>query len=263
MSSEPTPSQRQRAEMARGPVTPSPKKRSRSPTSSQATPSRRLADIEAALAEDAGRQRRLADIEASIGSTSQVHRAPQTVYESDDDDVFHSTISSPPRSTHYHIHLPSDGPSSPKRAKFDGNGNRSGSMLMTPPRSDGRELRGGFIGGPPESPSNGKRKEREGEGGDTSLWQRIMDDQEHPFHERAALLRGASQSVSHQAIPSSPQSTVIASNGTPESIKTLISDLSSALPSYIAKLERKQMASEKSSEAKARKIEELDRENSM
>ena len=107
-------------------------------------------------------------------------------------------------------------------------------MLMTPPRSDGRELRGGFIGGPPESPSNGKRKEREGEGGDTSLWQSIMDDQEHPFHERAALLRGASQSVSHQAFPSSPQSTVIASNGTPESIKTLISDLSSALPSYIA-----------------------------
>jgi hypothetical protein len=130
---------------------------------------------------------------------------------------------------------------------------------MTPPGSDRGEFRGAYLGVPPESPSIGKRKEREGEEGELSQFQRIMRDPDHSFHERAASLKSASQSVSHQTSPS--QNPVVLSNTTPETIKTLISDLSSTLPPYIAKLERKQIASEKSSEAKARKIEELEREN--
>jgi hypothetical protein len=226
---------------------------------------KRLADIEAALAKPRIEKRqRLADIEAGLASTSQIS-PPQTVNESDDDDVFYSTVSSPPRSTHYHIHLPpADTPRSPKRPRLERNENMNGSMLMTPPRTDGSELRGAFIGdAPPESPSLGKRKESERDRGEISQWQSIMDDQDHPFHGRAALLRGASESASHQTLSSSSQNTVAASPATPQSIKGLISDLSSTLPSYISKLERKQLASEKSNEAKARKIEELERENNL
>jgi hypothetical protein len=267
MSSEPLPSQRQRADIARGLVTPSPKKRSRSPTSSQMTPSqKRLADIQAALGEPevgAGKQNGLATIEGGITSTSQVHPPPQIVDESDDDDVFHSAVSATPHSAHLHIHFASpEAPRTPKRQKLDQEG--SSSLLMTPWRSDGIESRNGFMTNPPESPSKGKRKERDGEGGETSQWQRIMADPDSPYHDRAASLRAASQYES-QTRPSSSQNTMdaAASNATPESIKALIGDLYATLPPYMAKLERKQIASERSSEVKAKKIEELQSENAM
>ena len=266
VSAEPTPSQRQRADIARGFMTPSPKKRSDSLTSQMTPSQRRLADIEASLAEaeaEAAKQKRMADIEAGIASTSLLHSPTQTADGSDDSDVFHSAVSSSPRSTHYHIHLPPDTPKSPKRPRLEQDVSGNNSMLMTPPGSDRGEFRGAYLGAPPESPSIGKRKEREDEEGELSQFQRIMRDPDHSFHERAASLKSASQSVSHQALPSPSQNPVVLSNTTPETIKTLISDLSSTLPPYIAKLERKQIASEKSSEAKARKIEELERENTL
>lgn len=266
MPSQPTPSQRQRADIARGSMTPSPKKRSQSPGSSQMTPSqKRLADIEAALGEsgvDPGKQKRLADIEAGLESASQVHPPPQTVSGSDDDDVFYSTVSpSESRSTHVHIHIPPpDAPRTPKRQRLDRDASSNSSLLMTPPRTDGRELRNVFTDCSPESPLKRKRKEMEDDEGEMSQWQKIMGDHDSPYHERAAALRGASQSGSFQTVPTSSQTTDVPSKATPESIKTLISDLSSTLPAYIAKLERRQFASEKSNEAKARKIEELQKE---
>jgi len=227
------------------------------------TPSqKRLVDIQAALGESevgAGKQNVLAAIEGGITSNSQVHPPPQIVDELDDDDVFHSAVSATPHSTHLHIHFASpEAPRTPKRQKLDQEG--SSSLLMTPRRSGGIEFRNGFMTDPPESPSKGKRKERDGEGGETSQWQRIMADPDSPYHDRAASLRAASQTG-----PSSSQNTMdaAASNATPESIKALISDLYATLPPYMAKLERKQIASERSSEVKARKIEELQSENAM
>ena len=262
----PSPSQRQRADAARGSMTPSPTKQNHASISAQTTPSRRLADIEAALATskgDAGKEKRLADIETGIASTSEPegYPAPQTVDGSDDEDVFHSAVSSSPRSTHYHIHLPAqvETPRSPKRPRLGHGMNGNSSMLMTPPRSTGNDSRDAYMGAPPESPSIGKRKEREEEG-ELSQFQRIMRDPDHSFHERSASLKSASQFVSHQASPLFSQNTVISSDMTPESIKKLMDDVTSILPAYVAKLERKQVASEKSSEAKMRKIEELEKE---
>lgn len=229
---------------------------------------KRLADIEAAVGRrtpsDTGRQQRMADIESAIGSTSQIYSPPQATTELDDDeDVFHSTVSSPPHSTHYHIHLPPpDMPRTPKRPRLEHDGSRNNNIFMTSPRSDGSELKGPSTDVPPESPSLGKRKEREGEESGVSQWQSIMRDQEHPYHERAASLRGAIQSASPQAVPSS-QNTVVPSNLTPEAVKGLIDNVSHTLPSYFAKLERKQLATEKSNEAKVRRIEELESENAM
>ena len=92
-----------------------------------------------------------------------------------------------------------------------------------------------------------------------SQWQRIQADEENPFHERAASLHGLSASTSLPS-PSHPLPTT---TGTPESIKTLLSDLTTTLPAYITKLERKLVAAEKSSEAKLKKIGELERDNGM
>ena len=47
---------------------------------------------------------------------------------------------------------------------------------------------------------------------------------------------------------------------TPDSIKTLLSGMSTVLPAYIAKLERKQVAMEKSDSFKVQKIRGLEEE---
>jgi len=259
----PSPSQRQRAEIARGSMTPSPTKQTHASTP-QTTPSRRFADIEAALAMskgDAEKEKQLADIETGIMSTSQSEAyAPlQTADGSDDEDVFLSAVSSSSRSTHYHIHLP-ETPRSPKRPRLGHGMNGNNGMLMTPPRSTGHDCRDVYMGAPPESPSIGKRKEREDEEGELSQFQRIMRDPDHSFHERAASLNNASQFPSHQASPSSSQDPVVPSSITSELVKKLMSDVTTIFPAYIAKLERKQVASEKSNEAKMRKIEELEKD---
>lgn len=139
-------------------------------------------------------------------------------------------------------------------------------MLMTPPRTDSIESRTGFAAVGAESPSKGKGKQREGEAGSISQWQKIQADENNPFHERAASLRGLGLSSSTStplATPIRPQLSLPITTATPESIKSLLSDLSTTLPSYVAKLERKQVAAEKSNEAKVKKIEELEKENGM
>lgn len=130
-------------------------------------------------------------------------------------------------------------------------------MLMTPPRTERPEAWNGRPVSPPVSPLRGKGKERDEETG-MSQWDRIQADQENPFHERVASLRGLSQPASTLQSPSSSFSKPSA---TPESIQILLGDLTSTLPAYIAKLERKQVATEKSNEAKLKKIEDLEREN--
>jgi hypothetical protein len=133
-------------------------------------------------------------------------------------------------------------------------------MLMTPPRTDRTDVWNGFTVGPPESPLKGKGKERDDET-IMSQYQRIQADEDNPFHERAASLRELSRTTS-ASLPS-PSHSLPTTTGTPESIQTLLSDLTSTLPAYIAKLERKQVAGEKSNEVKLKKIEELERDNGM
>lgn len=111
-----------------------------------------------------------------------------------------------------------DTPREPKRMR--------GYMPMTPPRdADGGHREGGGRGGAfPETPSKSKGKGRECAG---------MDDAENPFHA-----------------PTSPP-------GPDESqLPSVIAGVH-LLPAYIAKLQRQKVAAERSSEAKERRIEEL------
>lgn len=133
-------------------------------------------------------------------------------------------------------------------------------MLMTPPGTDRTEGWNGFAVGPPESPLKGKGKDRDDEPS-MSQWQGTQANEDNPSHERAASLRGRSHTTS-ASFPS-PSHSLPTTTETPESIKTLLSDLTSTLPAYIAKLERKQIASEKSNEAKLRKIGELETDNGL
>lgn len=232
--------------MARGSSTPSPQKRLRSPGAS----ARRLANIEAALSLGGGSS---LTTQKPLGQASGSHVDSLPLFDVGDqsEDDFFTASSSPPR----HI-ADQDADESPrKKPRLDSDGSGSGSggyMLMTPPRSDGNILRTGFTSSQPESPTKGKGK-------DTSQWEKIKADKSNPFHECASSLRSASQdpSTSQTVLPTSAS----VSNMTPESIKTLMSDLSTALPAYIAKLERKQVAMEKSDLFKRKKIGELEEEN--
>lgn len=240
------PSQRQRSEVARGLSTPSPQKRHRSPGAS----SRRLAAIEFALSQ--GGPSSQATQKPLGPSLSQTHpdSLPQFDMGDESEDDFYTTSSSPPR----HI-ADLDGDESPrKKRRLDGDeyGSGGGYMLRTPPRSDGNMARIGMTVAQPESPTKGK-------GMEMSEWEKIQADQSNPFHERASSLRGAIQSI-----PCSPQgapTSTSASTMTPESIKTLMNDFSTVLPAYIAKLERKQGAVEKSDNFKQKRIRELEDEN--
>jgi len=214
----------------------------------------------------------------------------------DYDDVFLSTppSSQPSRRPQYRV---IDVPPDPSGTWMKGGiqdadedrGNQSRSIL-TPPESfqrlgnsfavDGRESY------TPITPTKDKGKARAHNMG-TTPWQKIQDDpvcnvnisvawplkvflrfQEHPFHERASLLRDPFQTQAqplprHLLEPTSGSMVSLLTNQQAElsadHIETLLQGLTT-IPDYVRKLERKKTAAEKSNNAKARKIAELEGE---
>ena len=233
---QPTPSQRQRADITRGLSTSNPQKRTRSPSASDL----RKANIELALSEG-----------GESSQTAQKPRAPASpadllpqfdAWDESEDGYFTACSSPSCRTLALYVEEP---PRKKLRTDNDGCESGPGYMLMTPPMSDGDIMRTGFTSSQLESPTGGK-----GKGTDMSQWQTIHADETHPYHQR--------QSESSQiTVPISAS----VSNTTPESIQILLSDMSTALPAYIAKLERKQGAMEQSDSFKRRKIKELEEEN--
>ncbi|KZP05284.1 hypothetical protein FIBSPDRAFT_877727, partial [Athelia psychrophila] len=106
------------------------------------------------------------------------------------------------------------------------------------------------------TPSAGKGKAREGggEGEGSSQWQKIQADPANPFHAPSSSLRDTQPTSS---VPDTPGG---GAGELPEEIQALV-DGASALPAFIAKLQRRNVAAERSAEAKGRKIEELQGEN--
>ena len=238
-SSQPMPSQRQRAIMARGLSAPTPQKRHRSPSES----GRRKENIELALSQGGE------SAQKPQTSASYTDELPQFDTGDDSGDEYFTTTSSPPRRT-LSFQLDTQEPPC-KKLRTDNDGFESGSggyMFMTPPMSDGNILRIGITSSQPESPTRGR-----GKGKDMSQWEKIHADENHPCHQHTASLR----SESSQTAASNPASV---SNMTPDSIKTLLSGMSTVLPAYIAKLERKQVAMEKSDSFKVQKIRCLEEE---
>ena len=237
-SSQPTPSQRQRANIARGVSTPSPQKRPRSLSASE----RRKVNIELALSEGGQSSQPAQKPQASADSLPQFKPGDES-----EDDCFTTSSSPPRRAVALYIEEPTR-----KKLRTDNGGFESGSgyMFMTPPMSDGKVVRTGFTSSQPESPTRGK-----GKGEDMNQWEKIRADESHPYHQCAASLQ--SKPSSQTASPTSAS----LSNTTPESIKTLLCDMSAILPAYIAKLERKQGAMEKSDSFKLQRIKKLEEEN--
>ena len=222
--------------MTRELSTSSSQKRPRSPSASDL----RKANIELALSEGGESSR---TVQKPRVPASPVDSLPQFDAWDESEDVYFTACSSPScRTLALCIEEP---PRKKSRTDNDGCEIGSGYMLMTPPMSDGDTMRTGFTSSQPESPTRGI-----GKATDMSQWETIHADETHPYHQR--------QSQSSQiTVPTSAS----VSNTTPESIQILLSDMSTALPAYIAKLERKQGAMEKSDSFKRRKIRELEEEN--
>ncbi|KAF7971881.1 hypothetical protein HWV62_19769 [Athelia sp. TMB] len=290
-----TPMHRQRAEQLRSqsqmtPVPPS-KKRPRSPSSEpqpQLNPTpkseasrRRLANIQAALGAPStsqtplpalnmsiktgitpAKKQRLANIQAAIGSMPR----PKPDAEDDEEARFFSAFSSPPPVATHEGPLPKmmtpaqeqrrlanvskqeddeydcffsptsiplpepPTPTPPRRIKLDYGG------MVTPPMSTS----------PGPSPSTSKGK--------ATQWEKIQADTSSPFHALSASLRTT------EPASSVPTTSATGPLELPQEIQALI-DGAHALPAYIAKLQRRQTAAERSAEAKGHKIKELQADN--
>ncbi|KDQ57798.1 hypothetical protein JAAARDRAFT_47631 [Jaapia argillacea MUCL 33604] len=248
----------------------------------------RIAKIEVAMQESraqatprsaAGPNRR-----TDIFSPAPVRRTLTTAVQTDDveddeaeDEIEQETFLDAEDRSHI-----SDVPGTPsphrraKRAKLDqpeGHSRdqfRDSAGLLTPPQSsqmdDSLSSTSG-LNGYPQTPtkSKGKGKERE----IVVDAAQSQSSEAQYYHEHHSFCEEGSEMESHDPQPSRgiPAISFSSSQTNPDdgeltarSISALLERLSAA-PEYIAKLERKRLAAERSSEAKAKRIAELDREN--
>ncbi|KII92825.1 hypothetical protein PLICRDRAFT_37618 [Plicaturopsis crispa FD-325 SS-3] len=262
---------------------------------------KRLAAIEAALKECASaapgaqsssagltpHEKRLADIQAGLSGRPISPSTPPP--KPRDNDINEDIVMSTPRknngsqpvagssSSQHSLPDSESANRTPKRQRLmdspdtqtsDHDGSQ---MLHTPPRSlhktngTSQSSQGGSFA-PPESPTKGKGKERE-QPNTSGQWPGIQDDPENPFRGGAAAKHNSSQQSTEGSSRAAPPPlraafdlTASSNEPTADSLADMLEDMA-AFPAYIRKLERRRLAAEKSSDAKTRRIGELEAEN--
>lgn len=198
--------------------------RSRTPPMSDAQ-QRRMANIQAALADSSASA--TPPIPAlNLNSAKRTRLASAQPVPEDEDEEYTRFFSPPPDLDH---NPPT--PTPQRRIKTERGG------MATPPTSTSL------------ASSASKSK--------PSQWAKIQGDPSNPFHAISSSLRTTEPASS---LPNTPGGGGGGPAEMPEEIQALI-DGANALPALITKLQRRNLASERSVEAKGRKIEELQEEN--
>jgi len=145
--------------------------------------------------------------------------------------------------------VPSRAPKRPRLEDVEDGTETGSSRSVTPPNASQRPRCEGGLSSPPVTPM----KKRNADDGSNSQWQKMQNDQNYfraDLQSGTLDPAGVSSLVEGSSSPTEPNA---------ESISLLLDGLSN-VPAYVSKLERRNLAANKSNEAKAKRIIQLEDE---